>query len=94
MENFTLEKIKGLLNAEVTLVDPVSELSIHAIITEVSPEARNGDSVESFLVVLKHNSDMSVSQGILRLQHPQIGEEDLFVNPLSDTEIQIVVNRQ
>lgn len=93
MKNFRLEKVSQLLGQSVTLKDPHSDLSLEAVVKSVDENRINGDQFESFSVILEHAGELNVSQAILQFSHPEIGEEDLLVTPLSETEIQIVVNR-
>lgn len=73
------ENLSGQLNTTFNVKQENGDLPLQ--LAEVSARKLNGRN-EQFSIIFRGPADRALSQGMWRLEHPALGEFDLFIVPI------------
>jgi len=93
MELFNQKNLKKNIGTKINAIDEHGGC-VELTITEVNKSAIDGDEWEAFTVIYKNDGENPITQGIYKLHHECIGEQELFLCPNSGTECETIISRE
>ncbi|WP_444995374.1 DUF6916 family protein [Aliikangiella sp. IMCC44359] len=93
MEQFNYKNLQTILGEKVTIVDNEKN-EIEFTLSEVNTGIEHSEKREVFSAVLTCENKPELPQGTYELNHKLFGSLPLFVCPNSETEYEIIINRE
>ncbi|MCW8878901.1 MAG: hypothetical protein OQJ89_14590 [Kangiellaceae bacterium] len=93
MENFNYQTLKSMQGEKLTLQN-TDDSQIELTIDEISASQAHDEKREAFSVLLIGNKEQPIAQGTYQVKHDNFGEVSLFMSPNSETEYEIIINRE
>ena len=93
MEKFTYQTLKSMQGEKLTIKN-TDNTQIELTVNEISASQSHDDKREAFSVLLCGDNEKLIPQGTYQISHENFGEVSLFMSPNSETEYEIIINRE
>ncbi|TQV85342.1 DUF6916 family protein [Aliikangiella coralliicola] len=93
MEKFNYQTLKSMQGEKLTLKNS-DDTQVELTVDEISTTQAHDDKREAFSVLLSGDKETPLAQGTYQINHQSFGEVSLFMSPNSETEYEIIINRE
>ncbi|MCO7227299.1 hypothetical protein [Pleionea sp. CnH1-48] len=93
MDKFNYKNLCSIKGNVVSLMDEHNN-TVELTVAEVNAAKEHDKDKECFSVLLTGQPSYLLSQGTYNVKHDVIGDVPVFISPNSETEYEIIINRQ